>query len=123
VFMFLVATFLSLEGVWTLPVKNMNTELLIVEKNDQIYSILKMNSITVKMSGSVKKSKCGLSIRIESNNIKISKCNMKIMIVGCGNLIGDLYYSKTFFITQMSCKRKPLDVEINQFKDPWYRLK
>jgi len=125
----LVATLLTLTGSWSLPVNNVKTELLIIQRGNKSRAILKIDTnckkpIMLSLYGDINKEKCGLFFDLTSSYQKLSKtCKSKVAIVGCGKLENNTYSPAAVVITTIECKGKLIDVKVDPLKGQWIRKK
>lgn len=126
-FSFLVAAIVSINGYWTLPTKDIPTDLLVVQHNSKIVAVLRLGSktgvpVSLPLYGKISSNKCGTLVALYSKHIRISKeCSLRAAIIGCGSLRNDTFNAKSIVMAGTYCKGKTTKFSIDNISGPWVK--
>ena len=126
-FSFFVASFITVQGVWMLPVKDYSVDLTIMQKNEKLLAVLSINSNCNKPSniilkGRVSKKSCGTSIELQSKFIKLDdNCEIMATVLACGDLSFKTFKTNAFIISKKVCKNKSPETYTDKITGIWVK--
>lgn len=126
-FLPLLVSLVTFNGVWDLPVKDIKTQLLIGQHKSNIVAVLKINAdckkpTMLQMYGTVKKASCGTWLELHSPDQKLSKtCTLKTTILACGKMVKNRYKVRGAVVSGVFCKGKKPTVAVDDLTGVWIR--